>query len=256
MIGIFDSGMGGLTVLSEGVKKLPNEDFVYFGDSKNIPYGIKSKSKVIELSKKICEKLINEYRVKAIIIACNTATSAAVSTLRELYDIPIIGMEPAIKPALKDNKGKNIAVLATEMTLKEEKFNKLVDSFESSNKIKKVPCSELVNLIEEVDFKKENVDLIIDECLGEISEIESIVLGCTHFLFIKEYLKDKLRNENIKIYDGHLGTILNLKRILKEKEILNNENKKGEVIILNSGNEEILKKSQELFNKYHQGRLI
>lgn len=252
MIGIFDSGMGGLTVLSEGAKILSNEDFVYFGDSKNIPYGTKTKSEVIKLSKKICQMLIDKYKVKAIIIACNTATSAAVNVLRDLYDIPIIGMEPAIKPALDENRGNKVAVLATEMTLREEKFNKLVESFENSDKIIKIPCSELVNLIEKVDFKREEIDLIIDKCLEKFSKIESIVLGCTHFLFIKKYLKEKFIKENIRIYDGNSGTILNLKRILNEDKLLNNKNVKGKILILNSGSQEVLNKSIKLFNKYHK----
>jgi glutamate racemase len=127
-IGVFDSGLGGLSVLATLQKLLPNESYIYVGDSKNAPYGTKSKEEVLELSRQICNQLVS-LDVKAIVIACNTATSAAVNQLREEYDIPIIGMEPAVKPALRQSKGK-VAVLATEMTLKEEKFQKLIESLE------------------------------------------------------------------------------------------------------------------------------
>ena len=131
-IGIFDSGLGGISVLYEIHKLLPNESIVYYGDSGNAPYGVKSKEVVYELSKNICDYLIENEGVKAIVIACNTATSAAVDKLRGQYNIPIIGMEPAIKPAIVGTKGA-IVVLATEMTLKEEKFNNLLHSFEYAN---------------------------------------------------------------------------------------------------------------------------
>ncbi|MEA1975961.1 MAG: glutamate racemase, partial [Bacillota bacterium] len=182
MIGIFDSGMGGLTVLKTALDILPNEDFVYLGDSNNAPYGIKSKEKVIELSDNICEMFINKYDVKAIVIACNTATSVAVDILRKKYNIPIIGMEPAIKPAIENNNGGKIVVLATEMTLKEKKFNDLITQYNQNNIITKVPCTKLVEIVENIDFNEIRLNHIIDECLENVDNIESIVLGCTHFI--------------------------------------------------------------------------
>jgi glutamate racemase len=254
MIGIFDSGMGGLTVLEKAIEFLPNEDFVYFGDSKNAPYGIKSKEKVIDLSDKICKIFIKEYHVDAIVIACNTATSAAAEILREKYNIPIIGMEPAIKPAIENNNGGNIIVLATEMTLKEKKFNDLIKKFNYDNIIIKKPCTKLVKLIENIEFDKSMLNLIIDDCLENIENIESIVLGCTHFVFIKDFLEKKFNN-NIKIYDGNDGTILNLKKILENNGLLNNNNYKGKIIIINSAEKEILEKSKKLFDDYIKGSL-
>lgn len=255
MIGIFDSGMGGLTVLSDAMKMLPNESFIYYGDFENAPYGIKTKAEVLKLSENICEILINKYNVKAIVIACNTATSAAVTDLRKKYSIPIIGMEPAVKPAIQLNKGKKIAVMATEMTLKERKFNQLINRFENRNRIIKVPCSPLVQRIETVDFDQLSLDQIINKCIPAIDSIESIVLGCTHFIFIKEYLKDKY-NDQIRIFDGNIGTIKNLMNRLIKNNLNNTTNENQEILIIGSGSQEKIELSKRIFNRYCKGRVI
>ncbi|MGM0378781.1 MAG: glutamate racemase [Bacillota bacterium] len=247
MIGIFDSGVGGLTVLATALRILPNEDFIYFGDSKNAPYGIKSKSEVIKLSKKICDKLIKNYNVKAIVIACNTATSAAIDILRKYYNIPIIGMEPAIKPALEDKDTKKTLVLATEMTLKEKKYKTLLQSLKDNQKVINKPCSKLVESIEKIEFNSGKVNEIVDKCIDSYKDIDSIVLGCTHFLFIKTYL---LENYNFKIFDGNLGTVLNLKNILNKDKNLKNINENRKVIIKNSGNKQKNKLSKKLLEIY------
>jgi glutamate racemase len=254
MIGIFDSGMGGLTVLADAMKMLPNESFIYYGDFENAPYGIKTKADVLRLSENICEILINKYHVKAIVIACNTATSAAVISLRKKYSIPIIGMEPAVKPAIQENKGKKIAVMATEMTLKEKKFNQLINRFKNRNQILKVPCSSLVERIETVDFDEVSLDEIINKCIPTIGSIESIVLGCTHFVFIREYLEDKYKGK-IKIFDGNKGTIKNLtNRLVKNN--LSATKEVQEILIIGSGDQEKIQLSKEIFNRYCKGRVI
>lgn len=255
MIGIFDSGMGGLTVLADAMKMLPKESFVYYGDFENAPYGIKTKQEVLRLSENICEILINKYHVKAIVIACNTATSAAVTNLRNKYSIPIIGMEPAVKPAVEINNGKKIAVMATEMTLKERKFNQLINRFENRNRIIKVPCSPLVEQIETVDFDQLSLDKIINECIPAIDSIESIVLGCTHFVFIKDYLNDKYEGQ-IRIFDGNIGTIRNLTKRLVKNSLNNITDKTQEVLIIGSGSQEKIELSKKIFNRYCKGRVI
>lgn len=255
MIGIFDSGIGGLTVLADAMKMLPNEDFIYYGDFENAPYGIKSKEEVLLLSEKICEILIKEYKVKAIVIACNTATSAAVSELRSKYSIPIIGMEPAVKPAIKSNNGNKIAVMATEMTLKEKKFNRLINQFENKNIIIKVPCSSLVDQIEKLEFDKATIDQIINRCISSLDSIESIVLGCTHFVFIRKYLEEKYKGK-IEIFDGNVGTIKNLSNRLLKNNLYSNKINNQRIIITGSGNQEKLELSKEIFNCYCKGRVI
>jgi len=255
MIGIFDSGMGGLTVLADAMKMLPNESFIYYGDFENAPYGVKTKNEVVNLSENICEILINKYHVKAIVIACNTATSAAVTNLRKKYSVPIIGMEPAVKPAIVLNEGKKIAVMATEMTLKERKFNQLINRFENRNRIVKVPCSPLVEQIETVDFDQVSLDQIINECIPTIDSIESIVLGCTHFIFIKEYLNDKYEGQ-VRIFDGNIGTIKNLTNRLIKNNLNSTTNKKQEILITGSGSQEKIELSKKIFNRYCKGRVI
>ncbi|WP_201330836.1 glutamate racemase, partial [Lactobacillus nasalidis] len=121
-IGVFDSGQGGLTVLSRLVDLMPNEDYVFYGDSAHAPYGVKSKEEVYELARKVVEEMIARHQVKAIMIACNTATSAAADRLRQEYSLPIIGIEPAVKPAAEENPGKTVVAMATPLTLREEKF--------------------------------------------------------------------------------------------------------------------------------------
>ena len=138
-IGVFDSGVGGISVLKEAVKLLPNEDFIFFGDSKNAPYGVKSVEQVYQLSKKIVTDFIAQD-AKAIVIACNTATSAAAKRLRSEHpEIPIIGLEPALKPAVLAKENSHVLVMATPLTLKEQKFADLMKRFESQAKISNLP---------------------------------------------------------------------------------------------------------------------
>lgn len=254
MIGIFDSGIGGLSVLSDAIKNLPNENFVYFGDFENAPYGIKTKKEVIEFSKNICDFLIKEHDVKAIVIACNTATSAAIKILREKYSIPIIGMEPAIKPAIETRDSEKIGVLATEMTLKEDKFNTLVKSLKKNKKIIKIPCSPLVNLIENMDFDSKKLEEIFHTCIEPVRPLDGLVLGCTHFLFIKDYLENKYNHE-FEIYDGNLGTIRHLKWRLEKLNLKTKYSSDGSYIITGSGHKRKINQAKEIFKYYHEERI-
>ncbi len=227
MIGIFDSGMGGLSVLYEARKMLPKEDFIYYGDSLNAPYGIKKKEEIIELSIKICDYFM-ERNVDAIVVACNTATSVSIDILREKYDIPIIGMEPALKPAIKSNKGKAIAVLATELTLKEKKFKELSSKYKYK-KIINIPAPKIVEIVEKGML--DEVDDIIKEYFKDYNKnnIESVVLGCTHFIFIKNAIKRYFRGK-IDLVDGNKGTVNQLIKKLKENNIDTNKNASLEII--------------------------
>jgi len=231
-IGIFDSGLGGISVLYEIHRLMPNESLVYYGDSKNAPYGIKSKEAVLALSKIICDDFIKRD-VKAIVIACNTATSAAIKDLRSIYNIPIIGMEPAIKPAIEATKAA-IVVMATEMTLKEKKFKNLVASFEDKHRIIKVPAPKLVTLVESGRLNEAEIKSMLSYYLKDIDEnVEGIVLGCTHFIFLKPYIDDYY-NGKIAIFDGNIGTAIHLQNILKENHQLTDGRFEGEITIKSS----------------------
>ena len=258
-IGVFDSGLGGLSVLDTLQKLLPNESYIYIGDSKNAPYGTKTKEEVLELSKQICDQLVS-LDVKAIVIACNTATSAAVSQLREEYDLPIIGMEPAVKPALRQSTGK-VAVLATEMTLKEEKFQKLIESLEDGYRIEKIPAPEWVACVENHMGDEPFVTRCVDDFLREhFPEKKNIVLGCTHYIFLKRYIQEFF-NHDIEIFDGNVGTALQLKNTLSSRGLLNDSTNSEllkypeNVKIINTKSQAYVEKSLELMNHLRKERL-
>jgi len=245
-IGVFDSGLGGLSVLHTIRKIMPNESLIYIGDSRNSPYGTKEKSEVLNLSKQVCDTLVSKD-VKAIVIACNTATSAAVNELRTTYDIPIIGMEPAIKPALRQTDGK-VLVLATEMTLKEEKFRQLVESLEDGYRIIKWPAPEWVELVEnhmsDSDHVKKEVEIFLDQVT---EKIDAVVLGCTHFIFLKPYIRTYYKDQ-VEIFDGNMGTALQLKNLLESHKWLNDKSEAGSVEIINTKSGVFVEKSYEMFD--------
>lgn len=233
-IGIFDSGMGGISVLRELKKLMPYEDYIYYGDSINIPYGKKTREELNNICIGIGDYFM-EKKVKAIVIACNTATSAAVNELRSRYSIPIIGIEPALKPAIENYTGGKIAVLATEVTLREEKFKRLMEQFVHQADIIKIPAPKLVTVVENGILEGVEAEETIKELFEgiEITEISSIVLGCTHYPFLRNTIK-KVLGENITLIDGGLGTALHLKDILYEKGWLKDDQKEGTIEIINS----------------------
>lgn len=247
-IGFFDSGVGGLSVLREAIKLLPNEDFIYFGDSQNAPYGTKSVDEVKQLSFH-ASKLLLEYKVKAIVVACNTATSAAIEDLRNTYkDMPIIGIEPALKPAVELNRKGKVVIMATPMTLAEKKFHGLMEKYKEDADIVPLPCPGLVEYIEKGIVEGERVNSFLREKFSTLKgeRISSVVLGCTHYPFIKRELSKVLGSE-VVIIDGSKGTVTQLKRQLLAKDIINDKNDIGKVKILNSlDNREIINISKKL----------
>ncbi len=257
-IGVFDSGLGGLSVLSTLKQVMPNEKYIYYGDSLNAPYGTKSTEQVIEYSDNIVNWFL-QRNVKALVIACNSATSAAANHLRAKYDIPIIGMEPAIKPAIKNLDTKKIAVMATELTLREKKFENLIENIAlDSDKmadIIRVPCPALVELVEhgilsgdviENEIKKSFANSGISDL--NFNEIDAIVLGCTHFSFLKESIINLLKKE-VSIFDGNMGTALHLKRILEQNNLINEDKRNNANIeIYNSMSNDMIEKSWDIIN--------
>ena len=254
-IGFMDSGVGGLSVLREAVRVLPYEDFIYFGDSANAPYGTRTVKEIRELTSKAVEKLM-EYDIKALVVACNTATSAAISELRSRYkDMPVIGIEPAVKPAVVCSTGGRIIVMATPMTLRQRKFRELIKTYDTEADIVPLACEGLMEYVEQGISDKKGLMDYLDKTLGPYvtEDTESIVLGCTHYPFIIKEIKEYLGDRNIMLIDGSKGTSSQLKRKLEEKDLLRDQDHVGKVTILNSSEDpEMIKLSERLLQQNDQ----
>lgn len=248
-IGIFDSGLGGLSVLAEVRKQLPGEDLLYFGDSANAPYGVKSRQEVRQHSIRVCDHLVSQG-AKAVVVACNTATSAAVADLRKRYDIPIIGMEPALKPAVEQTATGAVAVLATALTLRESKFQGLLAQFRSGLRIHTLPCPELVTLVESGTISGEAAATAVRQCLRglDAETLGAVVLGCTHYVFLRPAF-DQVLQGRTRIIDGNFGTVQQLIRLLASRDQLAPAERNGTVIIENSAGEPLIQRSWMLLNK-------
>jgi len=235
-IGFFDSGVGGISVLKKAMELLPHEDFIYFGDSANAPYGDKDLETIKDLSFKAVDFLLS-FGCKSIVVACNTATSAAISEIREKFShIPVIGIEPALKVAIDHTTDGKILVLATNRTLLEEKFKKLSDQFSQSRNIVSLPLPGLVEIIENGDDYQEKSYTYLEEALKDVDkDLSAVVLGCTHYPFIKPSLR-KIFREEMLIVDGSEGTARRLKEVLTEEHLLREESHKGTLRIYNSKN--------------------
>ena len=235
-IGIFDSGIGGISILEKLKQLLPNENFIYLADNHNCPYGSKSKKEIISLSKKNCEKLI-ELNCKIIIIACNTSTTNSIKKLREIIAIPIIGIEPGLKPAIHYTKTKNIGILATEKTLGSKLFFETLNQ----NRIEDIHIHEqigyeLVNLIEEGSHSKQNLYKILEKYLVPMinKKIDCLLLGCTHYNHIKDIIEEIIPVD-IKIVDTITPVNKRVLNILKSNNILNKSTKKRTIKIFYNG---------------------
>lgn len=234
-IGFFDSGIGGMTVLQQALRYLPNEDYIFYADTLHVPYGEKPKEEVRQYIFNAVDFIANQG-VKALVIACNTATSIAVEDLRKKYDFPILGIEPAVKPAVQKSEGKRkkVLVLATNLTLREEKFHNLVKSIDHHDIVESLPLPGLVQLAENFEFSEEKVLPYLREQLSsfDLKQYGTIVLGCTHFPYFKNSLK-KLFNEDVDIISGSIGTAKNLRRILEARNQINDGT--GDITFYKSG---------------------
>lgn len=235
-IGVYDSGVGGISILKKLKEYLPYEDFLYYGDSANAPYGGKRKDDIILLADDSVKKLIAEG-VKAVVVACNTATSAAIDFLRDKYtSVPIVGVEPALKPAIMHENHGRILVMATQATLRLEKFHKLEEKYVSEEEMRNViilPCPGLVDEIEKGDPHSPPVVELLNEFLSPYKEkIRTVVLGCTHYPFLKDEIRAILGN--IIFYDSGDGTAKELKRKLEEKSIQKKETTEGKIVFTSS----------------------
>lgn len=217
-IGVFDSGLGGLSVVRQIRADMPRENIVFFGDSAHAPYGIKTVEEIRGYCFSIGDHLV-DAGAKAIVVACNTATSACVQEMRERYSIPIIGMEPALKVACDRGGGtpQNVIVAATPLTLRERKFARLMARFQDTHHIEKQPCPDLVTIVEsgrltDRGLVMETLHRYFDRY--DLAHTDSVVLGCTHFIFFRDYFREFMP-DNVAIIDGNEGTVRHLHVILE-----------------------------------------
>jgi glutamate racemase len=215
-IGVFDSGIGGTSIWSAIHDLLPNEKTIYLADSKNAPYGQKSKEEIVALSKKNVDLLL-EMNCKLIVVACNTATTNAIQELRASYDIPFIGIEPAIKPAANNSKTEVIGILATKGTLNSELFNKTAEMFQNTKIIEQVGYG-LVQLIEDGNLYSPEMTTLLESYLHPMIEanIDYLVLGCSHYPYLIPQIKEILP-EHIQIIDSGEAVARQTQNILREK---------------------------------------
>lgn len=235
-IAVFDSGVGGISVLRQLQQVLPKERFLYFGDSANAPYGTRSTAQVQELTLKAAEKLLR-YPVKALVVACNTATAAAIGLLREKYpDLIVIGIEPALKLAADHFPGGAIGVMATAVTLREEKFDLLLHRFGEGSTVSKIPAPGLVELVEAGKADSAEAEALLQDVLAPyVGKLDALVLGCTHYPFAARTIR-KILGPRVQLLDGGEGTARETKRRLELVGLL--ADGQGSVTWLNSSEDE------------------
>jgi len=237
-IAVIDSGVGGISVLRELMRIMPNENYLYYGDSANAPYGIRDKKEVLKITENNLLYL-KRKGIKALVIACNTATSAAAAPLRKKNpDLPIIGIEPAIKPAAVLLENPIVLVMATPLTLREKKFCELVERFADKEEIIPLPCPGLVEIIERGELDGEEIDNYLTELFAPYKEqkIDAVVLGCTHYPHIRESIAKHLPKDTL-ILDGGEGTARHTYNRLASLGLLNHSYKSGKVSIINTSND-------------------
>ncbi|WP_042277249.1 glutamate racemase [[Clostridium] dakarense] len=225
-IGVFDSGLGGLTVLKEIMKILPNEDIVYFGDTARVPYGSRSKDTIIKYTFQAINFLLSK-NVKAIVIACNTATARALKEANEKYDIPIIGViEAGARTAAYSTKNKIVGVIGTEGTITSKAYNLEIEKIDKDIKIIDKACPLFVPIVEEGWSNTDIATLTAKRYLDELikQDIDSLVLGCTHYPILKRTIGEVV-GEKIKLVNPAKETAIDLKKILENQDLMNNNSK-------------------------------
>ena len=239
-IGIFDSGIGGTSIFKEIHALLPNENFIYLADSKNAPYGNKSKDEILQLSIKNTEYLLSKG-CKIIVVACNTATTNAIAYLRNNYKIPFIGIEPAIKPAALNTQSKTVGILATKGTLSSELFHKTTDLYANNIKIIEQIGEGIVPLIEAGELTSNKMKSLLETYLEPMikQNIDYLVLGCTHYPYLIPMLKELLP-DNVKIIDSGLAVAKQTQAVLLKQDLLNDSNVEPKIHLYSNGDISVL----------------
>lgn len=247
-IAVFDSGVGGISVLRHLVRVMPNERYLYYGDSANAPYGSRPTQQIRQLTLAAAEKLTAQG-IKALVVACNTATSAAIDALRQRYpELIVVGIEPALKPAADRFPGGCIGVLATEVTLREEKFRKLMEHYGEQCEVVRLPAPGLVQLIEQGKADGGDAEALLRPILEPWKEkLQALVLGCTHYPFAAATVR-RILGEEVQLLDGGDGTARETMRRLENAGLLYDG--PGEILWQNSlADPNVLTLCRELLEK-------
>lgn len=245
-VGIFDSGVGGISVLREAVRVLPHERYIYYGDTAYAPYGTKPADEVLERVLAISDFLLAR-RVKALVIACNTATGVAAQSLRERLQIPVIGMEPALKPASEMRRGGSVLVMATPVTLSQPKFSRLMEQYGEGAIA--VPCPGLMEFVERGALHGSALHAYLADLLSPFRErqIDCVVLGCTHYVFLRDEIR-AFFPDSTQVIDGNGGTVRQLKRRLEEIGVLRTSGEGGVVFETSLSDPQNLQKMRALLD--------
>ncbi len=222
-IGVFDSGIGGLTVVKELMKILPNENIIYFGDTARVPYGTNLKNTIKEYSIQNTKFLLSQ-NVKAIVIACNTSSAIALEKIQEMTDLPVVGViKPGSVAAVESTKNKRIAVIGTTATISSRAYEKEIKSIDTTIEVYGKACPLFVPIVEEGWFNHKIAYLAAEEYLSELRKysIDTLVLGCTHYPLLKDTIQ-KVIGENVRLIDSGVETAKVVKKILEERDLLNN----------------------------------
>lgn len=234
-VAVFDSGMGGVSVLRELYKLMPEEDYLFFGDSAKAPYGVRTAAEVRALTMDHVARLL-DMGAKAVVVACNTATSAAILPLREKYpQIPIIGLEPAIKPAVEAHPGGRVLILATELTIRQPKCRSLMERYQHQAELIPVSAPGLMEFVERDELHTPELDGFLRALLAPYlaQPVDAVVLGCTHYPFLKAEIA-RVLGEGVPFYDGGSGTARETRFLLQQGGIANDPAHHGAVTFLNS----------------------
>lgn len=251
-IGFFDSGVGGISVLKTAFELMPNENYIYYGDTLNAPYGEKTEEQIKELSL-AAGAFLYEKGVKAIVMACNTATSAAVIMMRARFSLPVISMEPAVKPALA--QGGKVLVLATPATVSQARYLGLIERLCAQGRVISVGCSGLVELIEAGRTDEAGVHACLERCLEGFggARIGGVVLGCTHYSFVESHIKsyiDSAFHTDCRVFDGRHGAARRLMQVLLEQGLTGEPGAPGSVSFFSSRPDGSVRDFQALFQSF------
>jgi glutamate racemase len=253
LIGIFDSGVGGLSILQEVKKVLPKENFIFVGDQKNMPYGGKTRKQLQNYTDKIMAFFV-QRNVKAVIVACNTATVYAIDFLREKYKMPIIGTVPVVKTIANITKTRKTAVFSTPATTKSPYLGELIKRFASGVTVYRVGGTGLEELVETGDLKSKEIDKILHESLDPLLEknVDAIALGCTHYPFLRNQIQ-KIVGKNVQIVDSGGAVARRTKVILTNNKILGN--KKTDDFYYTTGDKQKFTKALKSLLKKDRGNI-